>query len=253
MSMIDEAIIKSFQSISLEEMGKVRLMNRIDTKFVTSFDKIEDFLEITSGDYMLQQIGGHSNMPYYTKYYDTADVNMFYQHQRGKKNRQKIRIRQYENSDTPPFLEIKTKNNKGRTRKKRVVMEEDTLLAQYTDFINRHSIYDPAQLFPRIENHFYRVTLVDKHLTERITIDTHIEFHNLLNDNRVSLPNIGVIEWKRDGRNCKSDLDSLLRELRIHPNGFSKYCVGMAMTDSALKQNRLKVKLRTIDRINSGF
>lgn len=247
--MIDPDILKTFTTISLEEMGKVKLMNRTDTKYVTTLESVEQLLRIASEDYMIQEIGGQTNMPYYTKYYDTEDVNMFYQHQRGKMNRQKVRMRKYEGSDTPPFIEIKTKNNKGRTHKKRISMTEGYELAPYNEFLAQNSQYAPETLIPHIENHFYRITLVNKDMTERITIDTHLEFHNLTTGKRVSMGNIGIIEWKRDGRNCKSRLDSILNRLRIHQSGFSKYCVGMAITNPDLKQNRLKKRLRKIDRI----
>ena len=248
--MIDSGIIDSFDTISLEEMGKVRLMNRVDTKFVTTVDKIIELLKLASADYLIQVIDGESVMPYYTKYFDTTDVDMFYQHQRGKKNRQKVRVRQYEGSDTPPFVEVKTKNNKGRTKKKRVPMDNGSDLAQYFDFLHRHSRYNPSLLIPHIENHFYRITLVNKAMTERITIDTNLEFHNLVNDKRMRFDRLGIIEWKRDGLSEKSRLGELLRELRIQKSGFSKYCVGMAVTDPQLRQNRMKKKLRKINRIN---
>lgn len=246
--MTDASIISAFDTISLEEMGKVRLMNRIDTKYVTTVDKINDLLRMASSDYLIQQIDGKSNMPYYTKYYDTADVRMFYEHQRGKKNRQKIRERLYEGSNIPPFIEVKIKNNKGRTRKKRVLMEKGSDLKNYYDFLENHSRYDVESLIPHIENHFFRITLVNRNMTERITIDTDLEFHNLLTDERRSLPNIGIIEWKRDGQSGKSGLNKILKKLRIRQSGFSKYCIGMAATNPELKQNRLKKKLRMIDK-----
>ncbi len=37
---VTEFIIKSFNPISLSEMDKVKLMNRVDTKFICSFDLI---------------------------------------------------------------------------------------------------------------------------------------------------------------------------------------------------------------------
>lgn len=249
MRLIDEQIIKEFDTISLEEMGKVRLMNRIDTKFVTDIEKINTLLRIASKDYLIQEIDGQCNMPYYTKYFDTPDVNMFYQHQRGKKNRQKVRMRVYEGSDTPPFIEIKTKNNKGRTRKDRIAMDKGTELNLYNEFLNSHLEYDPDTLRAHIENHFYRITLVNRDLTERVTIDTELQFHNLTNDSRIVFSNLGIIEWKRDGRNCRSDLDNILKDLRIHPGGFSKYCIGMAVTTPDLRQNRLKKRLRRVNKI----
>ena len=246
---VNPDILRLFDTISLDEMGKVRLMNRIDTKFVTTPDLLEDLLRMAASDYLVQQIDGEVDMPYFTRYYDTADTDMFYQHQRGKKSRQKIRVRKYEQSDTPPFIEIKSKNNKGRSKKKRVEMNRGDSPENYSDFLERHALYEAEQLNPRLENHFYRITLVDKARTERVTIDTNLEFHNLVTGRKAALPQIVIIEWKRDGRLCKSGLNDILRRLRIHPTGFSKYCIGMAITDSDLKQNRLKKKIRRIERI----
>lgn len=242
--MIDKSVIAAFDTISLEDMGKVRLMNRIDTKFVTDIDTVNLLLELAANHYLVQEIEKRTVMPYYTKYFDTADVDMFYQHQRGKKNRQKIRIRHYEESPTPPFVEVKSKNNKGRSSKKRTPMLSGENLTSYADFLERYTHYDIGGLVPQIENHFYRVTLVDHDRTERVTIDTGLEFHNLTNDARLLCPNLGIIEWKRDGRSRNSHLAALLNRMRVRPSGFSKYCIGMAVTNPLLKQNRLKKKLK---------
>lgn len=247
--MINPSTIDGFETISLEEMENVKLMNRIDTKYVTHISKIEKLLELAKLKYFIQQIDGECNLPYYTCYYDTEVADMFYQHQRGKKNRQKIRRRVYEGSETPPFLEVKMKNNKGRTKKKRVSMEEGEDLEIYKEFLMSHAAYQKENLSPKIENHFYRITLVNKEMTERVTIDTHLEFHNFETGQRISLPQLGIIEWKRDGNAAQTDLKELLLELRIKKGSFSKYCIGMAMTNSELRQNRLKQRLRLINKI----
>lgn len=247
---IDADIIDTFKPVSLKEIGKVHLMNRIDTKYVTTIDKIISLLKTLSRLYLIQQIDGRKNMPYYTRYYDTPDTSMFYQHQRGKKNRQKVRVRLYEGCGTPPFIEIKSKNNKGRTKKKRVAMEPGSEIYLYDNFFSLFSQYDPQKLIPQIENHFYRITLINKEMTERITIDTDLSFHNLVNDKVANFERIGIIEWKRDGRTCNSNFEEILRKLAIRPSGFSKYCIGMAVTNPELRQNRLKQKLRMINRIS---
>lgn len=246
---LNENCLDGFSSISLEEMGKVKLMNRVDTKYVTTVEKIETLLREATDDYFVQEIDGRRNMPYYTCYYDTKHRDMFYQHQRGKKARKKVRTRLYEGSMDIPFLEIKDKNNKGRTKKKRVEMDRGEELGIYEEFIQKHSQYEAEGLIPQIENHFYRITLVNKDMTERITIDTEIEFHNFQTDIRTKLDNLAIIEWKRDGLSEKSGLLKLLRQLRIQESGFSKYCIGMALTNPSLKQNRVKPRLRRIEKV----
>ena len=237
------------QPISLEEMSGVKLMNRIDTKFLTTVPVLEQLLSASTQDFLVQESHGLRNSPYYTIYYDTDDVRMYYDHQRGKKSRRKIRVREYVDTGVLPFLEIKDKNNKGRTKKKRVSMESGLLLGDYGDFIASHSEFKALELSEKIENRFNRITLVNKEKTERITIDTSLEFHNFVSNRELSLSGLVIIEWKRDGLSSKSRLKPLLRKLRIQESGFSKYIIGMAMTDSSLPQNRIKKRLRFIEKL----
>lgn len=242
-----DSILRTFPAISLEEMGKVRLMNRIDTKYVTTTAKLERLLEMAAGNYRVQQIGTELNLPYYTCYFDTEHCDMYAAHQRGKKTRQKIRLRVYEQTGTA-FLEIKDKNNKGRTDKIRTAAERGQDIAEYADFIRHHSLYDPEQLMPRLQNRFRRITLVNNSMTERLTIDTCLCFHSLITGTDCTPEGIAIIELKRSG-NTASPILGMLRELHIHPSGFSKYCVGMALTDRYIKQNRLKMRLRSLEHI----
>ena len=87
-------------------------------------------------------------------------------------------------------------------------------------------------------------------MTERLTIDSNITFHNLLSDNRVELDRIVVVELKRDAH-ANSAASSLLHSLHIHPSGFSKYCMGCALTDPFLRQNRFKPRIRRILAMNN--
>ena len=242
-------ILDKFEPITLEEMGKVRLMNRIDTKYVTTVPVLVQLLQAARSSYRIQQIGSRRNMPYYTCYFDTSRCDMFREHQRGRKCRQKIRLRVYEDSETV-FLEIKKKDNKGRTKKKRVsVVSRSSDLTDYAEFIQSHSAYMQQELVRQVENRFNRITLVNHDMTERVTIDTGLQFHNLTTGERYALPELVIIEWKRSGIAAVSPLQGILRDLHIRPSGFSKYCVGSALTNGSLKQNRMKLKLRILERL----
>ncbi len=242
------SILQGFAPISLEEMGRVRLMNRTDTKYVTTVPRLVRLLEMAVGEYRVQEIGGLRDMPHYTCYFDTPDRDMFIQHERGRKARQKIRLRVYESSGTA-FLEIKDKDNRGRTDKKRVPASgagED--IVPYSDFIRAHSRYLPDSLVPQVRNRFYRITLVNRLLIERLTIDTGLRFHNVPTGTGCSLEGLVIIELKRDG-NTRSPAGEMLRGLHIPSAGFSKYCMGMALTDRQARQNRLKPRLRMLGRL----
>ena len=244
-----EQVIRSLEPITLEEMTGVKLMNRIDTKYLTTLPILEQLLHLSSKDFLIQENNGIRNAPYYTCYYDTPEIRMYYDHQRGKKSRRKIRIREYVDSGVSPFLEIKNKNNKGRTKKKRVTMEPGKILKDFEDFVTEYSEFSTYNLEPKIENRFNRITLVNKEKSERITIDTSLEFHNFVSNKDLLLPPLVIIEWKRDGTSSKSQLKSLLRELRIQESGFSKYIIGMAMTDKDVPQNKIKKRLHFIEKL----
>ena len=108
-------ILSHFAPITLEEMNDVRLLNRTDTKFVTTVPVLRRLLTMAQDDYYAQVIDGECIAPYYTVYFDTDDCAMYQKHESGHTNRQKLRIRSYVNSGLN-FLEVKTKNNRGRTK-----------------------------------------------------------------------------------------------------------------------------------------
>ena len=116
-----ENIIRSFEPISLAQMESVKLMNRIDTKFAVPMTVLPAILEAVQADYYAQEIDGKRIATYDTMYYDTDSLDMYIRHHDRQLVRQKIRVRQYVDSNLT-FLEIKRKNNKGRTKKKRIVV-----------------------------------------------------------------------------------------------------------------------------------
>ena len=241
-------ILSAFTPISLEQMSGVKLMNRTDTKFVTNRTKLYQLLKLAQQDYYIQEIDGERNLEYDTTYFDTRTFDMYNQHQWGHTNRQKIRFRTYCISGLQ-FMEVKTKNNHGRTKKKRIeVTDMDVLEKQKHDFLSKHLRYEADTLQPALNNHFSRITLVNKGKTERLTIDSALSFHNLQSDKHMDMGDLVIIELKRDGLVSSPVLD-MLRQLRIHPHGFSKYCMGSALTNPQLPTNRFKRKLIEVRKI----
>lgn len=244
-----DELLKPFETITLEEMKSVKLMNRTDTKFVTNTSKLYQLLKMAQQDYYVQVIDGERNLDYDTTYFDTTAFDMYNMHQSGHLNRQKIRFRTYCINHLQ-FMEVKTKNNHGRTKKKRIeVSDMDLNDEEKRQFLHKHLRYEVEELQPVLSNHFSRVTLVNKGMTERLTIDTGLIFHNLLNGNGKNMGKLVVIELKRDGL-VYSPVLQMLRQLRIQPHGFSKYCMGSALTgQDHLPVNRFKCKLIEINKL----
>ena len=243
-----EEILRQFKPITLAEMSGVKLMNRTDTKFVTTMPRLMELLRMAMGDYYAQDIDGERNSLYDTTYFDTTGFDMYKQHQHGYARRQKIRFRTYVSSNLQ-FMEVKTKNNHGRTKKKRIeVTDMDLSDSVKRDFLAQTLRFDADSLQAHTHNFFHRVTLVNYGKTERLTIDTQLEFHNLLTGEDRDMGPLVIIELKRDGL-VYSPVLEMLRQLRIHPHGFSKYCMGAALTNETLPLHRFKDKLRDIDKI----
>lgn len=237
--------------ITLEEMSCIKLMNRTDTKFVATMAQLNDFLLAVQGKYYIQEKDNERLAGYHTTYFDTEDYKMYRMHHCGRQVREKIRVRTYlDTNDT--FLEVKNKNNHGRTKKKRILVNSLESLEAESDrvipFLAQHAWYRLDEVSPVIENWFNRITLVNFGKTERLTIDFNLRFHHLKTDERGGLSRVAIIELKRDG-NVPSPALEIIRNLRITRSGFSKYCIGSALTHKGLKRNNFKERLTLINKL----
>lgn len=258
-----EHILQSFEPISLAEMESVKLMNRIDTKYAVPLAVLPRLLEAAKEDYYVQEIAGKRVATYDTMYYDTASLDMYIRHHDRQLTRQKIRVRQYVDSDLT-FLEIKRKNNKGRTNKKRIVVPGFDISADtpsvlkhkrkadepvtVAGFIDMKSRYEWADITPHLWTKFHRITLVNKQKTERLTIDMDLVWDNVVSGEKMTYPDLVIVELKRDG-NVPSRMTHIMTDLRIHPLKISKYCIGTALTSPDIKKNRFKTKIRKIEKL----
>lgn len=247
------SILNSFSPVTLEEMDSVRLMNRVDTKFVFSAGLLTDFLSSLLQSYKILEIDQKRNFLYNTRYLDTEEMLFFHQHVTGKLARHKIRYRKYESSGIT-FFEIKKKTNKNRTEKWRI---EDTFNSDYrnekaTLFISKHIPISSLNLQPNIENKFNRVTLVGTETKERITFDHCISF-SLQNGNKAELPYLAIAELKSDGFPSSSPFMLAAKKLGIKSTAFSKYCMGNALLRDLPKKNILKQKILLLNKIENEY
>ena len=231
MNQIDE-ILQSYKPITLEEIDTINLMDRIDTKFIVPISVLYELLEVVS-DYYVLEINGYRNSLYDTTYFDTINYDMFMDHAYDIENRQKIRVRKYLCNDLK-FLEIKTKVDEGRTLKKRIKVKHKGLKRKKNqEFISKYSKYDLFALQKSLRTKFERFTLVNPEKTERITIDTSLHFINKKMNKEVYIEDVAILELKRNKKQ-DSRIKTFLNEHDIKSIGFSKYCLGMCLTNSFL-------------------
>lgn len=245
-----EDILKLYESISLEEMKEVSFFDRKDIKSVFHIEKLLPLLEDTTRHYKVLTIDNKQLFRYKTRYFDTPGLKFYYDHHNGKRSRFKVRYREYIDTNQT-YLEIKEKNNKERTIKKRLLIDHmrENLSQPEIDFIRKCVQFDPGKLNPVLLTIFSRFTLVSLDYKERITIDINLEFEGY--KRKTELPFLVICEVKQDSMIPSSYFVSLLKVHKIFPSNLSKYSIGTVILNPVIKYNLFKNRLLTINKIKN--
>ena len=245
---MDRLNLLGFNSISLKDLDKVQLLNRKDTKFVFNQDSLLLFLDKLKPFYQVLEINGLRTFSYENTYFDTDEFLFYIQHHNESRKRFKVRHRKYcETNDQ--YFEIKIKDNKNRTIKKRLRINEmnGCLGAEERHLVSEIIGLSPEQLAPKLDIQFSRITLADNSFNERLTIDTNLSVKNGISSK--IFDQLVISEIKQKKYNPKSDFIQILRDLKIPEMRFSKYCMGMLHVHKEIKYNRFKPKLLRINKI----
>ena len=242
--------LKEFEPITLKEMDSVKLMDRVDTKFVFRMDQLPGFLDELKRDYRVLEVNGNRSSRYETLYYDTPGLRLYHLHQAGKLNRYKVRSRKYLESDLS-FFEVKFKSNKGRTIKHRIKCSgiENEISGRSAEFLQESSPLRASELIPSVWIYYTRITLVNKISAERLTLDIGL---NVKHDGKEHLFENLVIAEVKQSKSTFSPFLRLMKKNRLLPGSISKYCMGIMHTHPGVKMNNFKPKLRIINKTLYG-
>jgi hypothetical protein len=242
-----KSLLDTFEPITLEEMDRVKLMDRVDLKFNFNIGKLPALLEAVRNEYRVLEVSGTRMSRYETLYYDTPAWDLFRQHHNGKTNRYKIRLRRYVESDLN-FFEIKYKNNKGRTVKNRVKKKDldRNITGSTAGFFKDATGMDPEKVEAKLWVNYTRITLVNRHADERLTIDIDLEVKS--ENDSFSFGSLVIVEAKQSKASA-TPFTRLLREMHIPQGGTSKYCLAVSKLVPEVKKNNFKPALLTIDKI----
>jgi hypothetical protein len=240
-------LLSTFDQITLPEMDDVKLMSRTDTKFVFNIELFPEILQKLHAHYRVLNVNGLNISDYHTLYYDTDDFLFYNQHHCGKANRCKVRFRSYVQSDLH-FFEVKNKNNKEVTTKKRIKAFDQTpiISKKSMEFYHENAIVNDAELMPKLWVNYSRITLVNKNQPERLTLDLNLYFENECISKQYN--NIVIAELKQE-RRTKSVFMEVISKYSIREFSISKYCLGIACLYDNVKKNNLKSKLLTLKKI----
>ncbi len=253
----DKALEKSLQAMgshNLAQQNGSALMDRIDTKYLISRDKLPDLLKALSLDYSVLCENDKRVFTYETTYFDTPNKHFYHAHHNGHLNRRKVRFRRYVDSNIG-FMEVKLKNNKGRTIKKRVPMDcvraNDESVKEFVgQCLVDNSGSQESKLNTTLFVNYRRITLMNKHHQERLTIDVDLHFQCSQSNKSRKLEGLFIVEVKRQAKQQPSSFSKAAKQLALRPVKFSKYCMGLALTDDgALKTNRFKQILFKVEKM----
>ncbi len=240
-------ILKGFQPITLEEIGKVKLMDRRDTKFLFPAIRLPEILEELTTLYRVLEVRESRAPRYETVYYDTPELFSYYQHHSKHLNRYKVRTRKYLDTDDS-FFEIKFKNNHGRTIKERIKIDDalNGIDEQVAAFILKKSTLDASLLEPKLRIQYCRITLVNPEETERVTIDCNLQYSN--GTHQKSYQEVIIAEVKQDHHSCSS-FERLMRKKKIREFSISKYCLGIVSLYGHVRHNHFKPKIKQLNKL----
>ncbi|MBL7717883.1 MAG: polyphosphate polymerase domain-containing protein [Flavipsychrobacter sp.] len=248
-----QGVLQQAETISLEEMDSVKLLNRIDRKYVMHISRLPEIMRNILGEYRVLDINGTRLFSYNTIYFDTPGHQFYKDHHNGLNNRVKVRCRQYLDNNLS-FFEIKKKYKGYRTDKYR--KRVDNLLQELTEpeyavVKEKYAKHSVEQLNLSLLNSFNRITFVSKALTERFTIDLSLQFG--YNGDSVAVDKVVIIEVKQDKTNLHSAIIKELKAQRIPPGSISKYILGITLIKKDVKHNAFKMILSKINKIQNLY
>ena len=246
-----------YRSIDYEKLRDLALMSRYDTKFIFHREKLISIFDYLSDNYDIMEINRKKVSGYENLYFDTDELLFYHQHHNQRVNRYKIRCRRYIDTDMC-FFEIKCRNNKKKTTKVRYLLNETDLNLYLSEDKKKYakknvtlsdSVIDNIK--PKLVTTFNRITFANELSKERITFDIDIVFSDIQNQsNRIN--NLVVAELKQENYSFASPVFKCFKKFKIFPSRFSKYCIGTATIGKAVKHNRFKSQLLTLNKIIKG-
>ena len=242
------AELSRYEPVSPELFAARALLRRVDSKFVASRALIQPLLRELATEFHVAMSAGHPLGTYETLYFDTPQFDFFHQHRRGRRPRNKVRIRHYVERDLC-YLEIKTKDRYSVTNKNRFARDAGNFELGPDDFAAIElAIGKRAALVPSAWIHFPRVTLVGVTYPERLTIDLGIAMK--ANGTAHSFDGVSIIEIKQPRFDGRSPAFLALRRLGIRRHRVSKYCVSLTAAAAVRPVGTFLPALRTLYRSN---
>ena len=248
---VGKEVMNEFEPVSLKELNSRNYLSRYDTKFVINEDELPQLLHLLKNNFYILEIDNNRHFSYNNLYFDTCDLKFYLDHHNNKRERVKVRLREYQDSHKR-FIEVKKKLNNNITDKFRYDAGDfhSSLNQSDRDFIENFVDVDSGNLDSVLNVKYKRITLLHKHKEEKITIDTDIKY--ISEDEDIDLQKLAVIELKQK-RYYRSKLERIISDFDGLKIRISKYVIGIILTREGIKYNRFKEKLLKLSKMNYGY
>ena len=235
------------EPIGLEELvERAALLTRVDRKYVLTLAAAEDLVAELARSARVLEIGGRRSAGYESLYLDTPALTSYHLAARARRHRVKVRRRTYLDGGGS-YLEVKTRDPRGRTVKERIPCGSTgpLLSAEDVRFVEDRLARSGAARVPgsllraALRTRYERTTLFLPAGGSRLTVDTGLVWdraRDLPPGTALFLGPVAVVETKSG--TSASAADRLLWSLGHRPARISKYGTGLAALRADLPSNR---------------
>jgi hypothetical protein len=248
-SLLAELLVP-FAQAPIELLRGRELLRRTDTKFLLREERLEALFARLMEIYGVLAAGGNTVSTYATEYLDSAELRCFEDHRRGRRLRQKVRVRSYPDRGQS-FVEVKTRRSDVRTVKHRRERPLDggPLCRDERAFVAENCAFPAEGLEPVVAVHYRRALLLSRETHERVTIDADLSVTRGTQVHK--LAGVAIVEVKQPSYRASTPAMRALRACRLKPISLSKYCAAVVLTHEGLRCNRLLPALRRLERMRS--
>lgn len=238
--------LTAFGPITLAEITEVAdLQTRVDRKYLVPSDVVWDALRDATSNARVLQIDGEREFSYCSTYFDTTDLVSFRGAAGRRRRRFKVRTRRYGGGEC--YLEVKTRDGRGRSVKHRLAHPADR--ARYlgdddldtigrlllADGIDAHAFGGLGTLLPMADTRYTRSTIFLPDSRARVTVDQGLTWRDPAG-RELHVTDLAIVETKSS--RAASDVDRALWRRGHRPRSLSKYGTGMTLLFPELGGNR---------------
>ena len=225
------------------------LQRRVDRKYLLGANNLDGLLARLRQSHRVLRAGQQVWARYESLYFDTPDRMLYHAHRCGRRPRYKVRIRHHIDRELS-FLEIKRKENSGRTVKHRLALPyaQTDLGSRERTFIESHTPLHGTSVFPRVSISFRRLTLLGSDINERVSLDRDLTV--VAGTRAEQLAGIVIAEVKQSRYVSHAGAAAAFRGLNVREEALSKYCLATILV-APVRANIFKPALRAVERLSA--